>query len=95
MQQVVDLSLKFGRKVALAGRSLSQNMKIARDLGKLAAPDDAFVDADEIGDLRPRSSRCSRPAVRGSRAPRCRGSRRMTIRRSPPRPGTSSCCRRA
>jgi ribonuclease J len=53
MQQVVDLSLKFGRRVALAGRSLSQNVKIARDLGKLAAPDDAFVDADELGELAP------------------------------------------
>jgi ribonuclease J len=51
MQQVVDLSLKFGRKVALAGRSLSHNVKIARDLGKLAAPDEAFVDADDLGQL--------------------------------------------
>jgi ribonuclease J len=53
MQQVVDLSLKFGRKVALAGRSLVQNVKIARDLGKLDAPDDALVDIGDIGALQP------------------------------------------
>ncbi|MET0153355.1 MAG: ribonuclease J [Candidatus Binatia bacterium] len=53
MQQVVDLSLRFGRKVALAGRSLVQNVKIARELGKLDASDDAFVALDELGDVAP------------------------------------------
>jgi len=53
MQQVVDLSMKFERKIALAGRSLVQNVKIARDLGKLDAPDDAFVDVDEVRDMVP------------------------------------------
>ncbi len=53
MQQVIDLSLKFGRKVALAGRSLVQNVKIARDLGKLDAPDEALVDIGDVGALAP------------------------------------------
>jgi ribonuclease J len=51
MQQIVDLSLKFDRRVAIAGRSLVENLRIARELGKLAAPDDLFVDVDEVKDL--------------------------------------------
>jgi ribonuclease J len=53
LQQIMDLSAKFDRKVAVAGRSLVQNVRLARDLGKLAAPDDLFVDLEELQDLPP------------------------------------------
>jgi ribonuclease J len=33
MQQVLDLAVKFGRKVGLVGRSLMSHTSIARDLG--------------------------------------------------------------
>ena len=53
LQQIMDLSAKFDRKVALAGRSLVQNVRLARDLHKLSAPDDLFVDLEELNDLPP------------------------------------------
>jgi ribonuclease J len=53
LQQLVDLSVRFDRKVALAGRSLVQNVKIARDLGKLSIDEDALIDVEEVKDLPP------------------------------------------
>ena len=55
MQQVVDLSARFDRKIALAGRSLVQNVRLARELGKLTAPEDLFVDIEAVKDLPPSS----------------------------------------
>ncbi len=51
VQQFVDLSVKYGRKLAVAGRSLTQNLKIARELGKLSVPDGTLIDLDEVADL--------------------------------------------
>jgi ribonuclease J len=45
LQEIMDLAQKHGRKVALTGRSLLQNVELARELGYLKAPDDLFVDA--------------------------------------------------
>jgi ribonuclease J len=56
VQQIVDLSVKFGRKVALAGRSLSQNLKIARELGRLSIPQGVTIEVDEMKDLPPERS---------------------------------------
>ena len=53
LQQVIELSARFGRKVALAGRSLRQNVKIARELGKLSIDEDALIDVEEVKDLPP------------------------------------------
>jgi ribonuclease J len=53
LQQILDLSAKFDRKVALVGRSLVQNVRLARDLGKLIAPDGLFVDLEALNDLPP------------------------------------------
>ena len=39
MQQVIDLAVRFGRRVALIGRSLNSHCAVARDLGLLAVPD--------------------------------------------------------
>jgi ribonuclease J len=44
MQQVLDLAVRFGRKVGLVGRSLISHTDIARDLGLLHVPDGLFVD---------------------------------------------------
>ena len=54
MQQVLDLAVKFGRKVGLVGRSLMSHSSIARDLGLLHVPDGLFVDLGVARDL-PRS----------------------------------------
>ncbi|MGH7818819.1 MAG: ribonuclease J, partial [Candidatus Binatia bacterium] len=53
LQQFVDVSARFGRKVALVGRSLEQNVELARGLGKIEVPDDLLVDVEEVADLPP------------------------------------------
>src|SRR5437867_11459089 len=51
MQQVIDLAVRFGRRVALVGRSLGVHAGIARDLGHLAIPDGTLVEAASARDL--------------------------------------------
>jgi ribonuclease J len=48
VQQVIDISRKHGRKVALAGRSMQQNVDVARELGYLTVGDDTLIRLDEI-----------------------------------------------
>ena len=47
IQQVADAAAKHGRKMALAGTSMVDNVKIARKLGYLNIPDDVFVPLDQ------------------------------------------------
>ncbi|CRK58488.1 Ribonuclease J2 (endoribonuclease in RNA processing) [Alloactinosynnema sp. L-07] len=47
VQQVLDVAVAHGRKVALAGRSMVRNMGIAADLGLLTVPPGLFVGMDE------------------------------------------------
>lgn len=47
IQQVADMSLKYGRKLAITGRSMRDNTKMARRLGYLDIPDDMLVDLDQ------------------------------------------------
>ncbi len=41
--QITDAALKMERKVALSGRSIDQSVRVARGLGYLPFPDDAFI----------------------------------------------------
>ena len=45
LQEIMDLAQKHGRKVALTGRSLVENVELARKLGYLGAPKELIVDA--------------------------------------------------
>jgi ribonuclease J len=47
IQQVADAAAKHGRKMALAGPSMLDNVKIARTLGYLNIPDDLLVPIDQ------------------------------------------------
>lgn len=51
MQQVITLAERFGRKVALVGRSLVAHVATARDLGLLTVRDDTLVDLGVARDL--------------------------------------------
>src|SRR5437870_7038771 len=51
MQQVVDLARRFGRKLAVVGRSLVSHVAVARDLGHLDVPDGMLVDLAVARDL--------------------------------------------
>lgn len=48
IQQVVNAAEKHGRKVAITGRSMRKNTKMARELGYLEVPDDMLIDIHEI-----------------------------------------------
>ncbi len=46
LQEIMTLAHKHGRKVALTGRSLVENVRLARELGYLKVPKDLLVDVD-------------------------------------------------
>ena len=48
IQQIIDIAAAHKRKVALVGRSMVRNMKLAQDLGYLTVPEGLMVDAKEI-----------------------------------------------
>ncbi|MCF2572949.1 ribonuclease J [Brevibacterium sp. UCMA 11754] len=51
VQQVLNAADAHGRKVALVGRSMVRNMKIAEDLGYLEVPKGALIDIKEVDKL--------------------------------------------
>jgi len=48
VQQVIDVAQSHGRKVALVGRSMVRNMKLAEDMGYLTVPAGLIIDAKDI-----------------------------------------------
>ncbi|SDB51749.1 ribonuclease J [Desulfonatronum thiosulfatophilum] len=52
MQEVFDLAAMTGRKVAVSGRSLVNNIGLARELGYLRAAPDATCSLENIDDMR-------------------------------------------
>jgi ribonuclease J len=51
IQQVLDAASTFDRKVAVIGRSMEQNFRIATDLGFLQYPPGQIVGKDKIGEV--------------------------------------------
>ncbi len=51
IQQVAKAAERYGRKIAVAGHSMAENIKMARDLGILNVPDDMFIDLNRIGQM--------------------------------------------
>jgi ribonuclease J len=51
IQQVFDIAARFGRKVAVSGRSLMHNVDLARELGYLRILGGTYVDAADIGGM--------------------------------------------
>jgi mRNA degradation ribonuclease J1/J2 len=54
MQQVVDATERFGRKIAFVGYSMKQNSKMAKKLGYLNIPRDLEVGLDEALNMKPK-----------------------------------------
>ena len=48
IQQVIDTATRFSRKVAIIGRSMQDNVKMAMELGYLRAPEDTLIRADQM-----------------------------------------------
>ncbi len=51
VQQIVDAAFKYNRKVAFTGRSMINNIEIARNLGYLTIPEDMIVDIRKCSKL--------------------------------------------
>lgn len=53
IQQIAEVAIASGRKVATLGLSMKKNVRLARDLGVLELPEDALVDIDAVSGLPP------------------------------------------
>jgi len=51
IQQVIDVAVKHGRKIAVCGKSMVSNAQIALDLGYLSLPAKTWLSLDEIRKL--------------------------------------------
>ena len=48
VQQIVNSAVKYGRKIAVCGRSMINMITTARELGYIECPDNIFIDIDMI-----------------------------------------------
>lgn len=48
VQQIVNSAVKYGRKIAICGRSMVNMIQTARDLGYIRSPEHLFIDIDMI-----------------------------------------------
>jgi ribonuclease J len=53
VQQIIDVSKAYNRKVALAGRSMIGNVEVARELGYLTVGDETLIRLEEVNQLPP------------------------------------------
>ncbi len=51
IQQVIDTARAHGRRVAIIGRSMIKNVRVARTLGYLDVPDDVLLPVDQLSGL--------------------------------------------
>lgn len=51
IQMIVNMALKYDRKLVITGRSMRQNSKIAQELGYLDIPNDLLININEAGNL--------------------------------------------
>ena len=53
VQQVIDTAGRYGRKVSVVGRTMVNNVRVARELGYLRVPDGILLPIDEANRLPP------------------------------------------
>ena len=51
IQQVIDVAARYGRKVAVTGRSMENVMKVSAELGYMSIPDGILMDLNHIKSL--------------------------------------------
>ena len=53
VQQVIEVAIENGRKIALMGRSMQNNVRLAIELGLLEVPASSFIAVEQIADHAP------------------------------------------
>jgi ribonuclease J len=53
VQQIANVAIEQGRKIATLGLSMKKNIRLARDMGLLHIPDGSVFDIAELGDVAP------------------------------------------
>ena len=53
VQQVMEAALQSGRKIALMGRSMQNNMRLAVELGLVSVPESAIIPVEQINEYPP------------------------------------------
>ena len=53
IQQIIDLAIESGRKVAVNGRSMVSNTEMAKELGYLHVPDNVLIDIEQVNKYPP------------------------------------------
>jgi len=51
LQQIIDVAARYGRRVAVTGRSMENNMKVSIELGYMNIPDGVLMDLNHIKSL--------------------------------------------
>ena len=51
IQQIIDVAARYGRKVAVTGRSMENAMKVSTELGYMNIPDGTLMDLNQIKSL--------------------------------------------
>ena len=51
IQQIIDVAARYGRKVAVTGRSMENAMKVSTELGYMKVPDGVLMDLTQIKSL--------------------------------------------
>ena len=51
LQQIIDVAARYGRRVAVTGRSMENAMKVSTELGYMNIPDGVLMDLNQIKSL--------------------------------------------
>ena len=51
IQQIINVAARYGRKVAVSGRSMENALRVSRELGYMEVPDGVMVDLNQIRSL--------------------------------------------
>ena len=51
LQQIIDVAVKYKRKVAITGRSMENVLRVATELGYMNIPENVMVDLDQVNKL--------------------------------------------
>src|SRR5699024_11487599 len=73
IQQIIELAVQEGRKVAFSGRSMVNNTAMAQELGYMHIPEGTLISVDELNRYAPEAGVLITPGSQGE-APsaRCR-----------------------